>query len=274
VPWAGVIREWEVRTGAVERRAKPIGDHVAGVDHSPNGDMVAISALDGTVLRLDADSLEPVGEPLVMDVGVPVVSLGPDQSNALVLTGDADPTGIWRDFPTGWAVLNLEEGRVVHERPTGFLALYAAVSPDGRYGAFSGFNGALAVLDLKTGELVRPPVTAHDGGIFIFKYSSDGNRILTSGTDGAVVLWDARAGTPLATVHAPGDPYVSADFVDDHTVLISEWTGARAWTWDTRLEPALKLACQAAGRDLTEQEWRDNFGDRPYEETCPGTGES
>ena len=31
----------------------------------------------------------------------------------------------------------------------------------------------------------------------------------------------------------------------------------------------IEHACQVAGRNLTETEWRDAFGDRPYHETCP-----
>jgi hypothetical protein len=37
---------------------------------------------------------------------------------------------------------------------------------------------------------------------------------------------------------------------------------------DTRPEHWVEVACEIAGRNLTEVEWSDAFGDRPYRETC------
>ncbi len=35
-----------------------------------------------------------------------------------------------------------------------------------------------------------------------------------------------------------------------------------------RRSAAIDYACAVAGRDLTEQEWRDAFGDLAYRSTC------
>jgi hypothetical protein len=45
--------------------------------------------------------------------------------------------------------------------------------------------------------------------------------------------------------------------------------GARP-RWNTRTETATAFACKVADRSFSEAEWREFFGDRPYEETCPG----
>ncbi len=55
---------------------------------------------------------------------------------------------------------------------------------------------------------------------------------------------------------------------DGHTLLIATYDDA-IYRWDTRVEHAIAFACQAAGRDLTEQEWQANFTGRPYRTTCP-----
>ena len=55
---------------------------------------------------------------------------------------------------------------------------------------------------------------------------------------------------------------------DGHTVLIAAFGGA-VYTMDTRPEHWVEVACAIAGRNLTEAEWSDAFGDRPYRETCP-----
>ena len=40
---------------------------------------------------------------------------------------------------------------------------------------------------------------AHAGDVWSVAYSSDGAKLVTGGTDGAVKLWDAETGTLLAT---------------------------------------------------------------------------
>jgi predicted ATP-grasp superfamily ATP-dependent carboligase len=40
-------------------------------------------------------------------------------------------------------------------------------------------------------------------------------------------------------------------------------------TYDTDPRAWEQHACAVAGRNLTADEWRDAFGDRPYRETCP-----
>jgi hypothetical protein len=51
-------------------------------------------------------------------------------------------------------------------------------------------------------------------------------------------------------------------------VLVASYAES-IYQWDTRPERALEFACAIAGRNLSPAEWRDNFPDRPYEETCP-----
>jgi WD40 repeat protein/DNA-binding SARP family transcriptional activator len=265
----GVLRVWTPAAARVVARAKPVGSRVTEVDHSTDGSRLAVTEQNGTVTLLDAANLTPVGTPVRLDQSVCCVSLGPDNRTAVVLVGNIDPSGYWFDLPHRWALVDLEAGKVLDKGELGFGALWLDYSPDGAHAAVSGWDGELTVVDLRRGDLVRPPVSAHESGVFIFKYSADGSRILTSGTDGAVGLWDAKAGQLISKVFVPGRRFVSAEFKrDGHTVLISDWSGIQAWTWDTRIGPALAFACRAAGRDLTQQEWTDSFGDRPYRPTC------
>ena len=43
----------------------------------------------------------------------------------------------------------------------------------------------------------------------------------------------------------------------------------QVYAWDTSLEHAVDVACRAAGRDLTRDEWAQAFPDRPYRAVCP-----
>jgi hypothetical protein len=55
---------------------------------------------------------------------------------------------------------------------------------------------------------------------------------------------------------------------DGHTVLLSSPGGA-IHTLDSSVEHWIEFACAIAGRNLTSDEWRDAFDDRPYRESCP-----
>ena len=44
------------------------------------------------------------------------------------------------------------------------------------------------------------------------------------------------------------------------------------YEWNTDPGHALEFACRLAGRDFTEAEWRQHFGDRPRQPTCPEPG--
>jgi hypothetical protein len=59
---------------------------------------------------------------------------------------------------------------------------------------------------------------------------------------------------------------------DPDTVLIAPLWGGAVFEWDTRPEYAVEFACRMAGRDFTEAEWKDHFGDRPYLHLCPQPG--
>ena len=56
--------------------------------------------------------------------------------------------------------------------------------------------------------------------------------------------------------------------MEGHTILIPSRGGA-VYTMDTRTEHWIEAACEIAGRNLTQAEWTNAFGDRPYRETCP-----
>jgi WD40 repeat protein len=101
-------------------------------------------------------------------------------------------------------------------------------------------------------------------------YAPDGTTFVIADTSGRVQLWDATTGTQIARL-LPGRPGVSASAVihpDGHTVVIATADGA-VFHWDTRVELAIEVACTAAGRNMTQTEWREAFPDRPYRETCP-----
>jgi hypothetical protein len=100
-------------------------------------------------------------------------------------------------------------------------------------------------------------------------YSPDGHFVLASGAAASVGLLDARTGLLTARVLTP-EPGTTAVFEDPaSSVLIATNGNGPVWRWDTDIDRAVEFACRVAGRDFTEAEWTEQFGTRPYQETCP-----
>ena len=120
-----------------------------------------------------------------------------------------------------------------------------------------------------TGRWISEPTTAHDLTTRI-DFSSDGTRFVTSGFDGRVVLWDGLTGERLAAVQPLGPEFETgvAFLPDGHTASIAASNG-QMFRWDTDPAAWLTYACQVAGRNLDEEEWRNAFSFETYRETCP-----
>ena len=267
----GEIRVWDARTGRLVARARPAGRLVSALDYSTDGSRLVIGELSGQVTMLDSTDLTPLGRPARLDHPVRAIASGPDNRTAIALTGFESASGFWVGSSPQWARLDLETGDVLAVRDVGFEAGVVDVSPDGTHVAIGGRAGELMVLDLATDDPVREPVTVHDLIVDV-TYSDDGSRLLTSGFDYKNALWDGRTGDLLARVVTPQIVTEAAFTEDPDTVLIAPLWGGAVFEWDTRPDHAVEFACRMAGRDFTEAEWADHFGDRPYQHICPQPG--
>ncbi len=264
----GEVRVFDARKDTVTTKSQPSGRYGSGVDYSTDGSRLVVGELSGRVIMLDATTLAPVGRAVQLDESVRWVSAGPDNHTAMALTGFEDASGFWVGHTSSWVLVDLEAGTVLNQGNLGFNARMVAFSPDGRHAALGGADGELLVLDTETGEPLRPPVLAHNH-VVALSYSTDGDRILTSGLDATVALWDAETGRLLSRLTTPVRLPQAGFGANEDSVLIAGLWGGPVYQWDPDSDYAVDFACRVAGRDLTEAEWRDNFGDRPYQETCP-----
>jgi WD40 repeat protein len=148
----------------------------------------------GAVFQIDADTLQPVGERVDLETPIGEVFPSPDLRTAVVLVPHA-----------GYAEVDLVDGRVLRRADLGFEPTFTDVSPDGHRLAVGVVTGEVGLVDLETGEWVRPPAVGHDGFVLRVAYAPDGFTVASSGRDGRVSLWDGRTGDLLATV-LPGRP--------------------------------------------------------------------
>jgi WD40 repeat protein len=238
---------------------------IAALAYSDDGTRIIVVEASGVVGERDAAPFEVLSPPVDIGHRFPGIISAGDERMAIA-SPDSEP-----GHPGWYVVVDFVDGDSTKvDLPLEMSP--ADVSPDGEHLAIAGRNGEIGVIDLGTGQWVRPPVIAHADFVERVAYNRDGSRFASSALDGEVILWDATTVTPLATL-APQESQsrTAVTFLDDgYTLMITRADGA-AYTWDTRVERWIEYACGVAGRNLTDSEWRNAFGDRPYRETCPST---
>ncbi len=149
----------------------------------------------------------------------------------------------------------------------------AAISPGGDRLVVYGLDGQWGVLDVDSlsEEHVQwlVPQRPYKGVLpWEVFWSADGTQIFTTG-NGSVELWDAETLTHLGSMSAGAKDNIATvmPLPDGHSVMMAHPQGD-VLTWDLRPEHLLEVACSLAGRNLTETEWQDYVGVRPYRETC------
>lgn len=123
-------------------------------------------------------------------------------------------------------------------------------NPSHRFGATKGF-GLEYVADLSfNASGTRLAAVDNAGQLHYWNLDRDpgADRILTAGQRS---LWSVALSDDDRWVAAGGD--------DGHL-----------WLWRAQLDELIPLACALAGRRLTEDEWKEYFGDSPFEPVCLG----
>jgi WD40 repeat protein len=254
------VRVWDWPTGELVAERSVAPGHIAALDYTADGKHLLVGERAGRISTIDAEILELDGTTVQLDLTVVFAYVAPDGGRAVAMSGDE------------FVVVDLTSGGIVHRGPTGFVAGASEFSPDGRRFAVGGsLSGEVRLLDVDTGEWVGPPRIAHSGIAWSTAYSPDGTTFVTTGRDGRVALWDGQTGEPLGAVLAapPGFVTDARHLPDGDSLLIASLDGTIS-SWDIRPERMIEYACQIAGRNLTEDEWRDALGTRSYHETCPG----
>ena len=253
----GFVRIWAWRTGELLAERQVAHEHISGLDYTGDGERLVITQRSGATYAIDAETLEPDGQPAHADGEIVQVYASPDNHTAIVLTADR------------FVHVDLDTGQVVHEGEAGVDLLSGAFSPDGRRFAVGGFQGEVRVLDVTTGQWVAPPRVAHSGEVFV--NSAGDSRFVSGGPDGSIILWDADTGAQGERLPGPptGVGRVGRILPDGHTMWITSSSDWAIETWDTLPDHWIDVACDIAGRNLTKAEWTETFPDRPYHQTCP-----
>lgn len=148
-------------------------------------------------------------------------------------------------------------------------AVIASFSPDGAWLALVGPDGTIALRDASSLELVHelsgagPPEEL--GGHLV--WSADG-RFLVSRFESAARMWDTESGQQLGSAF-PNDEGVIPGAASGGVPRLATRLGGEVLVWNLDADAWFGIACQAAGRNLTPEEWK-RFGpaDADYAVTC------
>jgi WD40 repeat protein len=206
-------------TWEVQRRIET-GSAPQAIETSPDGRLIAVAMNRAEVQILDAVTLERLRTVPLGGIDWPAdLSFSPDGSRLAV-----------GGFGRLLHILDTATWRPVHEPVEVHDGALAQVEwmRDGRTVVTSGFDGTVALVDVRRGLVrARPLPSSSEPGI--------------------------------------GRAYLIADVPGELIALRGNLTGRR---YPMRPFRWLAEACRVAGRDLTKAEWNRYLPDRPYRRTC------
>ncbi|TDO44617.1 DNA-binding SARP family transcriptional activator [Kribbella sp. VKM Ac-2527] len=272
---AGVIAIIDSVTNRVIVRRQVVEKEIESIAYVERGNRIAVTDTDRWTTMLDARGLRPSGS--AIDVGGDTKWFDwPGQYCCAAVSPDGQQMVLFEHSPDAakaqWRVIRVATGEVVADGEVILNLFDASFSPDGRRIAVTGVGGELVVIDVAAGAELRAPTTGHGGNGEFVRFSPDGTRIVSGASDGTVSLWDTHTLDLLGTVTTAtgSEPaLVSPTFTQGNDIVTIAAYDGNAYRWDTRIDRLMDFACSMAGRNLTDEEWTQAFGNRPYEKTCP-----
>ena len=104
-------------------------------------------------------------------------------------------------------------------------------SPDGARVVTASRDATLRVLDARTGEAVRAPLTGHKADVFAAIFSPDGRTLASSGKDGTIRFWNGATGDAAGELAAHAKSVYAIGFSPDGLSLASASEDGKAILW-------------------------------------------
>jgi WD40 repeat protein len=227
---------------------------------SPDGSRLATVSFDNQIVLWDTGSGRPVGAPLAGNAG-PVASLAFSPDGRLLASGDLTGQVVV------WDVATAQQRGAPLAGPT-LLVEALAFAPDGATLATGLADGTILLWDVEARRPVGEPLRGPTSSVVNLAFGPDAVMLASGGSDGSVLLWDPATGQLLgdpATWH--NTPVQALAFAPDGTRMATGSSDGTAY-WDVDATSWAATACAIANRNLTQAEWTQLFGSRPYEPTC------
>jgi len=204
--------------------------HTQGVNSiafSPDGNTLASSSNDTTIVLWDMASNQPIAQLTGHTGWVHSVAFSPDGKT--LASGSSDDTIILWDAVSGQRIGQPLTGH------TGSV-LSVAFSPDGGTLASGSADKAIILWDAASGQPISQPLIGHSGPVFSVVFSPDGKTLASGSTvsvDDAIILWDAASGQPVEqsfTGLSGGAPNLA--FSPDGKILAAGSADQTVTLWD------------------------------------------
>jgi WD40 repeat protein len=150
-----------------------------------------------------------------------------------------------------------------------------AVSPDGRHLALGGQDGIVRVYRIVDGNARESfSLNHYSTGVEYLSFSADGGTLLAVTRDQGAWLWDVASfdDIPQSIALRDAGPFPAVP-TRDGTAVVGFDTDGRVRRWSLRTDTLIAEACRLAGRNLSADEWRQQFPKLPYRPTCPALPE-
>jgi WD40 repeat protein len=205
-------------------------DAVTSASFSPDGKWIVTSSRDKSARVWDAQTGNPVGNPMRHEGPVWTASFSPD-GNWIVTASDDKTARIW-DARTGKPV-----GEPMRHDDRVWAARF---SPDGNWIVTASFDKTARIWNARTGNAIGTPMR-HNSAVSSASFSPDGKWILTASGDGARV-WDTQTGKPVGEPMGP-DSFIiwTATFSPDGKWIATGSSTGAAQIWDAKTHKQLGL---------------------------------
>ena len=220
----GAIRLCRADTGQLVKETDLSNGEVQDVVFSPDGLRIlvgSLSSLNGVGRLLDADSLEPIGEPMQHENKVFQVGISPDSRVAFTL-GIGKVVRLW-DAKTG-------RKRPISELVHDALVQSVAFSGDSTMILTRCSDDAAFIWDIVSGERVGS-VLHHRNRMVDVDFGPDGRTFLTAGEDSSARLWSTNGGNERHFHYLPSPEIADAVAfsTDGAMALTAGQSGVQRW---------------------------------------------
>jgi WD40 repeat protein len=260
---AGRLTVWDTRSHRVLRTAT-VGAPVEGADVSPDGRLIAVQTQaqgsTGSVVEVrPASGGTPLWRRQLPD-GASGVYFSPNRREVVALGCCTAASTV-----AGW---DARSGRQLFLRRLTNHATAIAISPDSRVLGLGTENGQALLWNAVRGTSDQPPLHVASASIAALSFSPDGRQLAASSTDESTVLWNLASRTQVGDSFPPRPDVITEPVFEPNGRLVIGYL-ADAAEWPMSVSAWERYACQVAGRNLTQAEWRAVLPNRSYMRVCP-----